>query len=110
MVMRVFLSVALLLTAGLALPTSRPAMAGLYAGVPTADTAPQGHLLQLADSRGYYHCHNMPRRVRCHKNGRLPVNWPPHSNTPSKSSLRDLRTDKVAEQSRAYQNGASCRR
>lgn len=35
----------------------------------------------LADARDYRHCHNQPRHSYCHKRDRLPVNWPPHSNS-----------------------------
>lgn len=45
--------------------------------------------LQLVDARTYHHCHNMPRRTRCHSKARLPVNWPPNTNTPGTSRLRD---------------------
>jgi len=47
--------------------------------------------LQLVDARSYWHCHNLPRRIYCHKSERLPRNWPPNSNTPGTSSLRKLR-------------------
>jgi hypothetical protein len=53
-----------------------------------------GTLLQLADARSYHHCHNMPRRIRCHGKQRLPVNWPPNTNTPGTSSLREKHADK----------------
>ena len=36
----------------------------------------------LAAPRSYRHCHNLPRRVYCHKDEALPANWPPNTNTP----------------------------
>jgi hypothetical protein len=63
-------------------------------------------LLQLADARGYHHCHNMPRRIRCHTKERLPVNWPPNTDTPGRSSLRDLHADRTAS---GYRRALSCR-
>ena len=35
-----------------------------------------------AAPRPYRHCHVVHTRVYCHKDERLPVNWPPLSNTP----------------------------
>ncbi len=43
-------------------------------------------LVRLADARSYRHCHNIHTRVYCHKRDRLPVNWPPLSDTPSRES------------------------
>lgn len=57
----------------------------------TLDAARAASVSVEIDARGYHHCHNMPRRIRCHSTGRLPVNWPPNSSTPSKASLRDGR-------------------
>lgn len=54
-----------------------------------ADTA-----LQLVDVRSYRHCHNMPGRTRCHSKQRLPVNWPPNTNTPGNSRQRDANASK----------------
>jgi hypothetical protein len=59
-------------------------------------TEPSSHLrsasyLQLVDARSYWHCQNLPRHTYCHKGGRLPQNWPPNSNTPERSGLRNLR-------------------
>lgn len=31
--------------------------------------------LQLADARGYHHCHKTPRRTRCHKSRWIPGLW-----------------------------------
>jgi len=36
----------------------------------------------LASPHSYRHCHNLPRRVYCHKDQALSTNWPPNSNTP----------------------------
>lgn len=44
--------------------------------------------IELVDARSYNHCHNMPRRTRCHKKSRLPVNWPPNTSTPSTSKSK----------------------
>ncbi len=43
--------------------------------------------IQLADGRSYRHCHNIHTRVYCHKGDRLPVNWPPHSDTPNQQKI-----------------------
>jgi hypothetical protein len=40
------------------------------------------NVIILADAHPYRHCHNLPRRTYCHKQDRLPQNWPPHSDTP----------------------------
>ncbi len=42
---------------------------------------------RLADARSYRHCHNIHTRVYCHKGDRLPVNWPPHSDTPRQDRI-----------------------
>lgn len=36
----------------------------------------------LVDAHSYRHCHNIHTRVYCHKRDRLPMNWPPLSDTP----------------------------
>lgn len=41
----------------------------------------------LASPHSYRHCHNLPRRVYCHKDEALPTNWPPNSNTPDSRHL-----------------------
>jgi len=61
-----------------------------------ADATRGRTLLQSIDARSYHHCHNMPRRIRCHKSERLPANWPPNTSTPGTSSLRDLRASRTA--------------
>lgn len=38
----------------------------------------------LVDKHSYRHCHNIFHRTYCHKADRLPVNWPPHTDTPHK--------------------------
>ncbi len=58
-----------------------------------ADVEQKGSQLLNVDARSYRHCHNMPRRIRCHSTERLPVNWPPNSNTPGTSSLRERHAD-----------------
>jgi len=91
---RIILSAGLMLAAGVAAAASQPAAAGLSAQEPKADTPEAGALLQLVDARSYHHCHNMPRRTRCHSSQRLPVNWPPNTNTPNRSSLRERHADR----------------
>ncbi len=73
-------------------------------------TAAFGGILQPADARTYYHCHNMPRRVRCHAKQHLPVNWPPNTNTPGTASLRgEKRADRIGICS-SDPRGGSCQR
>lgn len=50
---------------------------------PSANGTPLGGLVHLADARDYRHCHNIHTRVYCHRRDRLPMNWPPLSDTPS---------------------------
>lgn|GEM_PF-6561920 len=52
--------------------------------IPQRPTASKGTVTPV-DARSYNHCHNMPRRVRCHRKARLPANWPPNTNTPARS-------------------------
>jgi hypothetical protein len=92
---RIILSAGLMLAAGLAAAASQPAVAALGALSPKADTSPPAALLQLADARRHYHCHNMPRRTRCHAGQRLPVNWPPNTNTPRRSRLSERHADRA---------------
>lgn len=64
------------------------AMPGLHMDrTPAADRA--GTAWHTVDARSYHHCHNMPRRIRCHSSERLPTNWPPNSSTPARSSRTD---------------------
>jgi len=42
----------------------------------------------LADAHTYRHCHNLSRRTYCHREGRLPQNWPPNSNTPHRGKSK----------------------
>ncbi len=76
---------AALLAAGLVTAVSQPATAGFYAPAMMDALAPTA-LVQQVHARSYHHCHNMPRRIRCHKSQRLPVNWPPNTDTPGRSS------------------------
>ena len=39
----------------------------------------------LVDKHTYRHCHNIHTRTYCHKNDRLPINWPPLSDTPHRT-------------------------
>lgn len=50
-------------------------------------TSPSG-FIKLAHAQDYRHCHNIHTRVDCHKRDRLPMNWPPLSETPSSNTLR----------------------
>jgi hypothetical protein len=50
---------------------------------PLAKGTTVGGLVHLADARDYRHCHNIHTRVYCHRRDRLPMNWPPLSDTPS---------------------------
>lgn len=36
----------------------------------------------LIDAHPYRHCHYIHTRVYCHKRDRLPMNWPPNTDTP----------------------------
>jgi len=91
---RIILSAGLMLAAGLAAATSQSAAAALHATVPIMDATPRGSLLWLVDARSYRHCHNISWRRYCHKSERLPRNWPPNTNTPGTSSLRETHSDK----------------
>lgn len=44
--------------------------------------------IELVDAHGYRHCHNIHTRTYCHKRDRLPMNWPPLSDTPHSGSER----------------------
>jgi hypothetical protein len=46
---------------------------------------------ELADPRSYHHCHNLPRRVYCHKQGVLPGTWAPNTNTPRSQHLHRVK-------------------
>jgi len=85
----------LMLAAGVAAAASQPAAAGLSVQEPKAATPQLGALLQLIDVRSYHHCHNMRRRTRCHSTQRLPVNWPPNTNTSRRSSLSERHANKA---------------
>lgn len=39
-------------------------------------------IVALAHAQEYRHCHNIHTRTYCHKADRLPMNWPPLSDTP----------------------------
>ena len=39
------------------------------------DTMRANRLVELVDGRCYLHCHNFPRRTKCHKAERLPELW-----------------------------------
>jgi hypothetical protein len=40
--------------------------------------------VRVAHKRDNRHCHNVHVRTYCHKRDRLPMNWPPHSDTPGR--------------------------
>jgi len=74
----------LAIAAPVAAASSQTALAAIALPAPPAVTS-EG--IVNIDARKYHHCHNMPRRTRCHAKSRLPVNWPPNSNTPSTNSV-----------------------
>lgn len=39
-------------------------------------------IVALAHTQASRHCHNVHTRTYCHKADRLPMNWPPLSDTP----------------------------
>jgi hypothetical protein len=51
---------------------------------PRTDFAPSEKKILMAHKRDFRHCHNIHVRTYCHKTDRLPVNWPPHSDTPAR--------------------------
>ncbi len=108
MLKRVLQSACLALAAGIPATASQSAFA-FHTPATMARGAPLEGLLQLADARSYYHCHNMPRRVRCHAKQHLPVNWPPNTNTPGTASLREKHADKSGTCS-SDRSGGYCRR
>jgi len=93
---RVLLSACLAVAAGISATANQSAAAAAHAQLPTAQGAALGGILQLADARTYHHCHNMPRRVRCHTKQRLPVNWPPNTSTHGMLGERYLPNERSA--------------
>ncbi len=50
--------------------------------------------LVVADAHPFQHCHNLSKRTYCHKNSRLPQNYPPNTDTPHRGeSEKDARRD-----------------
>lgn len=47
--------------------------------------------VRVADAHPYRHCHNLPRRTYCHKQDRLPQNWPPNTDTPHQGEVEENR-------------------
>lgn len=45
--------------------------------------------LVFVDTHPYRHCHNIHTRVYCHKKDRLPLNWPPNTDTPHGSTFEN---------------------
>ena len=41
------------------------------------------------DAHAYRHCHYIHTRVYCHKRDRLPMNWPPNTDTPHGSTYEN---------------------
>jgi hypothetical protein len=93
--MPIRLKVSAIVLAGAAAASVLPAAAGPSLADWMAADGARGTLLQPTDARSYHHCHNMPRRIRCHKSERLPVNWPPNTSTTRSSSLRDWHSSKA---------------
>jgi len=71
---------AVALTLAFAASISNPA--DVTGGVIEDNATVNGEAFVMADAHPYRHCHNLPRRTYCHKQERLPQNWPPHSDTP----------------------------
>lgn len=55
-----------------------------YAGVPNSASQTNAGIV-LVDKHTYRHCHNIHTRTYCHKSDRLPINWPPLSDTPHRT-------------------------
>ena len=66
----------------------------LYATETTAfgmfPIAPRDRLptVELASQRSYYHCHNLPRRIYCHKRGPIPGKWNPSIEPPTHRGVK----------------------
>jgi hypothetical protein len=70
-----------LLVIGLAIGTLQPGVPGRSQIVGWADDASVGAVTtEVADARGYRHCHNTPRRIYCHTREHLPITLRIHSN------------------------------
>lgn len=63
-----------------------PAAVGV--GEQQAGGQEQADRLVVADARSVRHCHNVHRRVYCHKADRLPMNWPPFSDRTGRSTKK----------------------
>lgn len=66
----------------LAFAASTSSLAGPQRGVMEDNATVNAEAFIIADAHPYRHCHSLPRRTYCHKQERLPQNWPPHSDTP----------------------------
>ena len=80
---RSLLRLALLTSTALYAMTAEASPFGSFGAAARHGPAP----IILASPHNYHHCHNLPRRVYCHKRERLPANWPPNSNTPDSRHL-----------------------
>jgi hypothetical protein len=58
-------------------------------GEKSAFESPARHIV-LVHAEVHRHCHNIATRVYCHKRDRLPINWPPLSDTPSANEAAKL--------------------
>jgi hypothetical protein len=59
---------------------------------PVPSTSSAGWL-QLADARGYHHCHNTPRRIRCHRSEWIPGLWLSRTNAFAAATSQGLRRE-----------------
>ena len=62
-----------------------PATVGLELAASANQFSATANSVELAHAQKYRHCHNIMTRVYCHKSDSLPRNWPPFSDTPSRS-------------------------
>lgn len=86
----IVLAIAGVLASGILALAHGPAAAAPGMGMALPSGSATGRsLIEQVDARSYNHCHNMPRRTRCHRKSRLPVNWPPNTKTPGTASLHE---------------------
>lgn len=68
---------------------SNPANAGMsnpwYGYIHQSMEQMSSSSIVLVDQHGYRHCHYVSIRMYCHTQGRLPINWPPNTDTPHRS-------------------------
>ena len=69
-----------LLVISLAIGTLQPGVpVGLQIAGWADDASVEAVPTEIADARGYRHCHNAPRRIYCHTREHLPVSLRIHS-------------------------------